>query len=186
MVSGALRAIAAASSSTTCSTCAGSASRVTTPLAAASAASMNPPVMSIVLVRAIPKCSTRRAQFSNDSPLPSVRAIGTPKRASGEHTRRSHASAIAQPAPARPLDLGDRRNGHAPSRADDSRRRSYETVFTRRERRELADVGAGAEHAAGPRMTNARSSGAASTRSRRRERVILAHVIALPASGRLR
>jgi hypothetical protein len=32
--------------------------------------------------------------------LPSVRAIGTPKRAAGEHTRKSHASAIAQPPPA--------------------------------------------------------------------------------------
>ena len=52
MVSGALRAIAAHELVDDACRCrSGSASRVTTPLAAASAASMKPPVMSSVLVR---------------------------------------------------------------------------------------------------------------------------------------
>ena len=108
--------------------------------------------MSIVLVRPIPKCSTSRAQFSNDRPLPSVRAIGTPKRAAGEHTRRSHASAIAQPAPAAmPSTWAMVGTATRSSRAthDFEPALVLETVLARRERRELADVGAGAEDPAG-------------------------------------
>ena len=51
-------------------------------------------------VRAGPIRSTSRAQLAADRQLPSVRAIGTPNRAAGEHTRRSQASAIRQPPPA--------------------------------------------------------------------------------------
>ena len=43
--------------------------------------------------------STSLATLAIDRQLPSVRAIGTPKRARAEHSRRSQASAIAQPPP---------------------------------------------------------------------------------------
>ena len=95
--------------------------------------------------------------------MPSVRAIGTPNRAAGVHTRRSQASAIAQPPPAAtPCDLRDRRHRDAlePS-ITASRRRSYAMPSSRgRELRELPDVGAGGKRlAGGAQMTNTRIAG---------------------------
>ena len=142
----------AASSSTTRLTSAGSAIRVTRPIAAASRASSSRPVSSRSLVRASPRCSTSRAQFSMDNALPSVRAMGTPKRASGVHTRRSHASAIAHPAPAAtPSTWAMVGTATRSSRARHaSRRRSYARPSSPDVNSgKLRDVGPGAEDAAG-------------------------------------
>ena len=98
------------------------------PAAAASAASSKRAGDEQVLVRAGPMLDQARAVL-DDRPLPSVRAIGTPKRAAGEHTRRSHASAIAQPAPAAmPSTWAIVGTATRSSRARHvSRRRSYST-----------------------------------------------------------
>ena len=135
------------------STSAGSASRVTTPHAAASAASTNPPVMSIVLVRADPEV------------LDEARAV-LERQAVAERAGDRHAEAgqrASTRAGRRPARSRSRRRPRSPppgrsserppARAaprHDSRRRSYSRPSSRVEkRRELADVRAGAEHPTG-------------------------------------
>ena len=153
MVSGALRAIAAASSSTARATSAGSASRVTTPLAAASAASMNAagdehrpgPRRSRSARRAARssrttvRCRACARSARRSGPRASTRADRTRARSRSRRRRQS-------PPPGR--SSGWPRARAAPRTT--SRRRSYcEAVLARRERGELADVGAGAERRPG-------------------------------------
>ncbi len=49
--------------------------------------------------RGTPNAATRRARLAIDTQLPSVRAIGTPKRDDGVASRKSQAAAIARPPP---------------------------------------------------------------------------------------
>ena len=120
MVSGALSAIVCASSRTAASMHPAARPCASRGRAAASAASSSRPVKSRSLVRAGPIRSTSRAQFAADRQLPSVRAIGTPNRAAGEHTRRSQASAIsAAAAGGHAVHLRDGGHRHALEAIDD-------------------------------------------------------------------
>ena len=84
---------AAASRSSRATTC------VTKPAAFASSASISSASSSMRFARPGPKPATTRAVLALDRQLPSVRAIGTPKRASGVAMRRSAAAASASPPP---------------------------------------------------------------------------------------
>ena len=120
-----------------------------------------------------------------------MRAIGTPNRASGVQTRRSQASAIAQPPPAATPStcaiVGDRDaleaidDGVEPALVGDARRRGVKA-------RELADVGAGGERLAARALQNEHADRRGRRRRGRRPAAsasYISHVIAFRASGRL-
>ena len=99
-------------------------------MASASRASMSRAVKTSSLTRPKPTRAASRARFEAEKQLPSVRATGTPNRADGAATRRSHAAAIARPPPTTgprsAATVGTVTSSIAPSHA--SIRRSYATA----------------------------------------------------------
>ena len=117
----------------------------TNPHSTASAASRCSARSSILRVAPSPTARSSRATFRLDRQLPTVLAIGTPKRARVEARRRSQAVAIIKPppiaAPSITARVGPATPRSPPVRARSAARRRYRP--RRRERQEFGDIGAG-------------------------------------------
>jgi hypothetical protein len=98
-VSGALAQITRSSCSTRSSRSSRSTTSVTKPAIAASDDGIRPAVSSSAIVRPAPRRCWRRAITNGGRVLPSVRATGAPKTASGVATTKSQHAANASPAP---------------------------------------------------------------------------------------